>query len=172
MKASEPKGRASSSLKCGCEWEITVKYDSECFVKKLVAVHTNGCNPSPAQTAAVRARWGNTLVHIILALAVTFRVLLHSRAKPSVIRDLLREHKAVPDSEPTYAQSLINLKLKFLKMGKNLDNWESAYFCDNSGSVTEDNRKTLAQFACEWVWDHMNEDIGANVLQFLQELKL
>ena len=174
MKASEPKGRASSSLKCGCEWEITVKYDPEsqhCFVKKLLAVHTNGCNPSPAQTAAVRARRGNTLAHIPLALAVTLRVLLHSRTKPSAIRDLLREHKAVPDSEPIYAQSLINLKLKFLKMGKNLDNWESAYFCDNSGSVTEEDRKTLARFAREWVQDHLNEDNGANVLQFLQELK-
>ena len=168
--------RKSSSLKVDCAWEVTVKFDplaGDCYVKKLVDEHTNGCNPSPVQHAAVRARTGQTYLNIPLALAVTLRVLFQSRTKPSAIRDLLREHKSVPDTEPIFAQSLINLKLKLFNLGKDLDKWESTNFAaelDTKTMGTED-RKTLARFAREWVKDHLNEDNGANILTFLKDLK-
>ena len=77
-------------------------------------------------------------MHIPLPLAVTLRVLFHSHTKPSSIRDLLQEHKVVPDSEPIYAHTLINLKMKLFKMGTNLDKWESSNFESTSGINDED----------------------------------
>ena len=140
-----------------------------CFVKKLVDTHTNGCNPAPAQHAAVLARRGGTWLNIPLPLLVTLRVLFQSRTKPSAIRDLLREHRAVPDSEPIYAQTMINMKMKLFKLGNNLDKWEASHF--GKETVEPEDRKTLARFAREWVQDHMNEDNGSNILIFLEELK-
>ena len=166
--------RKTSSLKVDCNWEVVIKMDPEaghCFVKKLVDIHTNGCDPSPMQNAAVRARKGQTMISIPLPLAVTLRVLFNSRTKPSAIRDLLREHHAVPDSEPVYAQQLINLKMKLFKMGKDLNNWEASNFGSTDEHMTSEDRETLARFAREWVKDNMNEDNGINVLNFLQELK-
>jgi len=135
-----------------------------------VDIHFNGCSPSPQQHAAVRARRGDTLMHIPLPLAVTLRVLFHSHTKPSSIRDLLREHKVVPDSEPIYAHTLINLKMKLFKMGTNLDKWESSNFESTSG-INDEDKVVLARYAREWVKDHMNEDNGAHLLKFLKELK-
>jgi len=76
--------RKTSSLKVGCCWRIVVKSLPEkqyCQVKELVDIHFNGCSPSPQQHAAVRARRGDTLMHITLPLAVTLRVLFHSHTK-------------------------------------------------------------------------------------------
>ena len=109
-------------------------------------------------------------MHIPLPLAVTLRVLFHSHTKPSSIHDLLREHKVVPDSEPIYAHTLINLKMKLFKMGTNLDKWESSNFESTSG-INDEDKVVLAQYAREWVKDHMNKDNGAHLLKFLKELK-
>ena len=167
--------RKTSSLKVGCCWRIVVKSLPEkqyCQVKELVDIHSNGCSPSPQQHAAVRARRGDTLMHIPLPLAVTLRVLFHSHTKPSSIRDLLREHKVVPDSEPIYAHTLINLKMKLFKMGTNLDKWESSNFESTSGiNDDHEDKVVLARYTKEWVKDHMNEDNGAHLLKFLKELK-
>ena len=173
LSACDRKARQSSSLKCGCEWKIVVKYLPEkgyCQVKEFFDTHTNGCSPSPIQQAAVRARRGDNLAHISVPLAVTLRALFRSHTKPSAIRDILREHKVVSDSEPIYAHALINLKMKLFKMGNNLDKWESVNF-ESLLSIQSDDKVTLARFAREWVKDHMNEDNGANVLVFLKELK-
>ena len=56
-------------------------------------------------------------------------------------------------------------------MGNDLNKWESSHFVSETANVTPEDRKTLARFAREWVKDHLNEDNGANVLNFLQELK-
>ena len=111
-----------------------------------------------------------TIWYISVPLAVTLRALFRSHTKPSAIRDILREHKVVSDSEPIYAHALINLKMKLFKMGNNLDKWESVNF-ESLLSIQSDDKVTLARFAREWVKDHMNEDNGANVLVFLKELK-
>ena len=169
------KPRTSSSLKCQCAWEIVVKYnriEKCCYVKKLHAVHSNGCNPTPAQHAAVRARLGQNSLSIPISLAVTLRVLFHARTKPSAIRDMLREHKVVPDSEPIYAYSLINLKKKLFSMGKDLDKWESVNFMEPTKENSAEDMAELSRYAREWVQDHMNEDNGTNVLQLLQQLKV
>ena len=78
---------------------IILYFFGHCFVKKNDR-HSNShkwCNPSPSQNATVRARKGDTLLSIPLALAATLRVLFHSRTKPLAIKDLLHEHQALPD---------------------------------------------------------------------------
>ena len=109
------------------------------------------------------------MLNIPLLLLVTLRVLFQSQTKPSAIRELLHEHRAVPDSEPIYAQTMINMKMKLFKLGNNLDKWEASHF--GKETVEPEDRKTLARFAREWVQDHMNEDNGSNILIFLEELK-
>ena len=104
------------------------------------------------------------MLYIPVPLAVTLRVLFQARTKPSAIRDLLREHQSVADSEPIYAYQLINLKMKLFKMGKDLKNWEADNFGSENVNVNLEDRQTLARFAREWVVDDMNEDNGANVL--------
>ena len=85
---------------------IILYFFGHCFVKKNDR-HSNShkwCNPSPSQNATVRARKGDTLLSIPLALAATLRVLFHSRTKPLAIKDLLYEHQALPDWIPSSFQ--------------------------------------------------------------------
>lgn len=170
----QAKTRKSSSLKCGCDWAVTVRYFPEeacCRVTKYSADHTNGCRITPAQHAAVRARRGDTYKTIPLALAVTLRCLLRSRAKPTAIRNLIWEHKVIPDTEPIPAHALINLKMKFAKMNADLEGWEKLNFVSPLSDLNDDDRKTIARFAREWVKDCMNEDNGNQVIHLLQDLK-
>ena len=79
----QPKqSRASSSLKCGCEWEVRARINdhvSNSEITKASLVHTNGCEPSPEQHQLQVQRRGQTL-YLPFEVASTLHHMFESRA--------------------------------------------------------------------------------------------
>ena len=111
--------RQSSSFKCGCKWMLKFKF---CPIKNgstlniAPLVHTNGCAPSREQMLISRTKRGANMARISGFLAVTLDALFNGHAKPSCIRDTIRQHCAISDDVPIKPYMLINIKLALQKM--------------------------------------------------------
>ena len=80
------------------------------------------------------------MLYIPVPLAVALRVLFQAH-KTNCNKRSVERASVFADSEPIYACQLIKLKMKLLKMGKNLKNWEADNFGSENVHVNIEDKK-------------------------------
>ena len=171
------KPRASSSLKCGCEWRLKMKFRPKLKQTEIVQahlLHTNGCVPSKEQLRMCEARRGANVARIPRFLAVTLQVLFKGNAEPCVIRDTLREHHVFSDQQSITPQMLINLKLAIERRRKDVKKAKDFFLqidlSRRPSNITEDERISLDRFAAQWILSELRQSSDA-VVKMLQALR-